>query len=236
VSGSSRHWVVVPAAGFGHRMGSETPKQYLPLAGRAVLAWTLEALLGHPRVAGVLLAVAADDQRWRECVPDGERERVRSVTGGRQRPDSVTAGLDALADSLPADAWVLVHDAVRPCLHPKDLHRLVDAASADPVGGLLAAASADTIKRVDEQQRVAATLDRREVWRALTPQMFRLGQLREAYARAAEADRVPTDEASAIEATGERPLLVVGRGDNVKITQPEDLGFAEAVLRAQGRA
>jgi len=234
VSEASTHWVVVPAAGFGHRMGSETPKQYLPLAGRAVLAWTLEALLDHPRIAGVMLVVANDDARWRECLPADAGERVRAVIGGRQRPDSVGAGLDELSGFLPPESWVLVHDAVRPCLHAKDLERLIVAATADAVGGLLAAPSADTIKRIDAEQRVDATLERREVWRALTPQMFKLGALREAYARARDADRVPTDEAAAIEATGARPLLVVGRADNVKITQPEDLGFAEAVLRARG--
>lgn len=227
-------WVVVPAAGFGQRMGADLPKQYLPLAGKPVLRWTIEALLAHPRVAGVMMSVAAEDARWKDCVPSGAGPRVRAVTGGTQRADSVEAGLLALGKEVTDDSWVLVHDAVRPCVHPGDIERLVSGLQDDPVGGLLAAASADTIKQVDDEQRVAATLDRRVVWRALTPQMFRYGTLKQAYAHAREADRVPGDESSAIEAMGLRPKLIVGRADNVKITQPEDLGLAEAVLRARG--
>lgn len=232
---AAAYWAVVPAAGSGQRMGSATPKQYLPLADRTVLAWTLDTLLAHPRIAGVVLAVAEDDQRWSGCVPAGAQARVRRVVGGVERCDSVEAGLDLLAAERPADEWVLVHDAARPCLHPKDLGRLVDAVEQDPVGGLLAAPCTDTIKRADDASRVGETLDRRTLWRALTPQMFRLGALRAAYAAARDADRVPTDEAAAIEATGARPRLVAGRVDNVKVTNPEDLALAEAVLRARGR-
>ena len=231
---AAAHWVVVPAAGYGLRMGADLPKQYLPLAGKPVMRWTLEALLAHPRVAGVMLSVAADDARWQECVPADAGARVRSTLGGTQRAESVEAGLTALEKEVAEDAWVLVHDAVRPCLHPQDLERLVSGLQDDPVGGLLAAASADTMKQIDLEQRVATTLDRRQVWRALTPQMFRFGTLRKAYAHAREADRVPTDESAAIEALGLKPKLIVGRADNVKITQPEDLGLAEAVLRARG--
>ena len=227
-------WVVVPAAGYGQRMGADLPKQYLPLAGKPVMRWTLEALLAHPRVAGVMLSVAADDTRWKECVPKDAGARVRSVTGGAQRAESVEAGLLALGKDVTDGSWVLVHDAVRPCVHPQDIERLVTGLEDDAVGGLLAAASADTMKQVDLENRVAATLDRRQVWRALTPQMFRFGTLRQAYAHAREADRVPTDESAAVEALGLRPKLIVGRADNVKITQPEDLGLAEAVLRARG--
>lgn len=232
---AAAHWVVVPAAGSGTRMGGATPKQYLPLAGRSVLAWTLDTLLAHPRIAGVVLAVGADDSRWTECVPKDAAARVRRVVGGIERGDSVEAGLELLAGELPADAWVLVHDAVRPCVHPKDLTRLVEALESDPVGGLLAAPCADTIKRADAESRVGETLDRRTLWRALTPQMFRLGALRAAYAAARVADRVPTDDAAAIEATGAKPRLVAGRIDNIKVTQPEDLALAEAILRERGR-
>jgi 2-C-methyl-D-erythritol 4-phosphate cytidylyltransferase len=227
-------WVVVPAAGYGQRMGADLPKQYLPLAGKPVMRWTLEALLAHPRVAGVMLSVAAEDTRWKECVPQDAGPRVRSVTGGAQRAESVEAGLLALGKDVAEDSWVMVHDAVRPCVHPQDIERLVSGLEGDAVGGLLAAASADTMKQVDLENRVAATLDRRQVWRALTPQMFRFGTLCQAYAHAREADRVPTDESGAIEALGLKPKLIVGRADNVKITQPEDLGLAEAVLRARG--
>jgi 2-C-methyl-D-erythritol 4-phosphate cytidylyltransferase len=229
------YWAVVPAAGTGLRMGSATPKQYLPLAGRTVLAWTLEVLLAHPRIAGVVLAVAKGDARWSESVPAGAQARVRSVVGGVERGDSVEAGLELLARERPADEWVLVHDAARPCVHPHDLERLIAAVEGDAVGGLLAAPCTDTIKQADAESRVGATLDRRTLWRALTPQMFRLGALRAAYAAARAADRVPTDEAAAIEATGAKPRLVAGRVDNVKVTQAEDLALAEAILRSRGQ-
>jgi 2-C-methyl-D-erythritol 4-phosphate cytidylyltransferase len=232
---AAAYWAVVPAAGSGQRMGAAIPKQYLPLADRPVLAWTLEALLLHPRIAGVVLAVAADDYRWRACIPEGATSRVAEVIGGTERGDSVDAGLELLARQRPADEWVLVHDAVRPCVHPKDLDRLIAAVEGDAVGGILAAPCTDTIKQADDAARVGATLDRRTLWRALTPQMFRLGALREAYAAARAADRVPTDEAAAIEATGAKPRLVAGRVDNVKVTQPEDLALAEAILRARGK-
>lgn len=232
---AAAYWAVVPAAGSGQRMGTAVPKQYLPLAGRSVLAWTLDTLLSHPRIAGVVLAVTHDDLRWRECVPDGAGARVVHCDGGVERGDSVQAALALLARDRPVDEWVLVHDAVRPCVHPNDLERLVTTLESDPVGGLLAAPCTDTIKQADVESRVGATLDRRTLWRALTPQMFRLGALRAAYAAAAEADRVPTDEAAAIEATGAKPRLVAGRVDNVKVTQPEDLALAEAILRARGK-
>jgi len=228
------YWAVVPAAGSGLRMGGPTPKQYLPLAGRSVLAWTLDVLLAHPRIAGVMLAVAKDDARWTECVPAGAQDRVRHVVGGVERGDSVDAGLEQLARVRPTEEWVLVHDAARPCIHPQDLTRLIEAVEDDEVGGLLAAPCTDTIKQADDASRVGATLDRRTLWRALTPQMFRLGELRAAYAAARAADRVPTDEAAAIEATGAKPRLVAGRIDNVKVTQAEDLALAEAILRTRG--
>lgn len=232
---ATAYWVVVPAAGSGQRMGTALPKQYLPLAERTVLAWTLDTLLAHPRVAGVVLAVAGDDQRWRESVPAEHAARLRPVVGGSERADSVEAGLELLARERPLDEWVLVHDAVRPCVHPGDLERLVTAIESDTIGGLLAAPCSDTIKQADAESRVGATLDRRTLWRAQTPQMFRLGALREAYAHARASDRVPTDEAAAMEAVGARPRLVAGRSDNIKVTQAEDLALAEAILRARGK-
>jgi len=234
MTAATAYWVVVPAAGCGQRMGATVPKQYLPLAGRTVLAWTLDTLLAHPRVAGVVLAVAADDARWRDAVAPAHAARVRPVVGGSERADSVEAGLELLAAERPADEWVLVHDAVRPCVHPGDIERLVSTLEGDEVGGLLAALCSDTIKQADAGSRVGATPDRRTLWRALTPQMFRLGELRAAYARARAADRVPTDESAAIESGGMRPRLVAGRNDNVKITRTEDLVLAEAILRARG--
>jgi 2-C-methyl-D-erythritol 4-phosphate cytidylyltransferase len=224
-----RAWGVVPAAGSGSRMGAAVAKQYLPLRGRALLVHALAPLLASARIDAVVLVVAADDERWRELVPPDAR--LLSATGGAERCHSVANGLERLAERAADDDWVLVHDAARPCLSGAELEALFAALADDPVGGLLAVPLADTLKAADETGRVAGTVPREGLWRALTPQMFRYGLLRRALA-AAIADGISvTDEAAAIEHAGHQPLLVAGRAANLKVTGPEDLALAEAVLR-----
>jgi 2-C-methyl-D-erythritol 4-phosphate cytidylyltransferase len=225
-----RLWFVVPAAGASRRMGTGIAKQYLPCRGRTVLEWALAPLLAHARLAGGVVALAADDTGWSR-LPAALRERVATTIGGRERADSVLAGLRA----LPADAgdWVLVHDAARPCLPRADLDRLIEACEDDAVGGLLALPVADTLKRADGP-RVAATVAREGLWRAQTPQMFRRGLLERALVASADAGLPPTDEAGAVERLGERPLLVEGSAQNVKVTRPTDLALVEACLDAIG--
>jgi 2-C-methyl-D-erythritol 4-phosphate cytidylyltransferase len=204
------------------------PKQYLDLAGDCMLHRTLDALLAEPRIAGVAVVVAADDRRR---PPPGRFDaRVRFLpVGGATRADSVAAGLDGLdADD---DDWVLVHDAARPGLPAAALARLIDAVGDDPVGGLLALPVADTLKRGDAAGRVADTIDRADLWAAQTPQMFRAGLLRRALA--GPRDGI-TDEASAVERLGLRPLLVRGDPANLKVTLAEDLPLALA-LQSVGR-
>ncbi len=224
-----RVWAVVPAAGSGRRMGSERPKQYLPLGTQPVLAHTLERLLGHPAVTAVVVALRAEDPYWPQ-LPLADDPRIRAVTGGAERMHSVWAGLDALAGEAAAEDWVLVHDAARPCLRRSDLDRLFAALAEDPVGGLLALPMADTVKRADASGRVQETVDRSTLWRALTPQMFRYGLLRRALAAAMEAGVLVTDEAQAVERLGQRPRLVQGHADNIKITHPGDLALAALFL------
>jgi 2-C-methyl-D-erythritol 4-phosphate cytidylyltransferase len=220
---------VVPAAGVGKRMHAPMPKQYLPLAGRCVIEHTLDTLLDNPRIAGLVVAIGAEDDHW-------ERLRIRSVKpliqvpGGNERCDSVMNALGVLAGRLGADDWVLVHDAARPCLRRRDLDRLMDTLADDPVGGLLAVPVRDTMKRADTTGRVCATEDRRGLWHALTPQMFRFEVLYSALTAARERHLAVTDEASAVEAAGLAPRLVEGRADNIKITRPEDLALAEFYL------
>lgn len=223
-----RYWAVIPAAGAGVRFGSGIPKQYQPLAGRTVIEWAMRPLLDHPRIQGLVVAIAAGDQRW-SGITVRSAKRVWSVEGGGERVDSVRHALNDLAGEAGADDWVLVHDAARPCLPRADLDLLIRSVSSDAVGGLLAAPVADTLKLGDGEDRVTGTLDRRGVWRALTPQMFRLGLLREALARA--PDEPATDESMAMEAAGHRPLLVPGAPDNIKITTGADLQRAERLLR-----
>ena len=230
---SLRFWAVVPAAGIGSRMGGDIPKQYLPLLGRPIIAHTLARLCNHPRISGVVVVLAADDPWWPEIRPACARAPL-VVAGGEERRDSVLSGLDALTGHASNDDWVLVHDAVRPCLRDEDIDRLIDALSADEVGGLLATPVRDTMKRAGGDNRVRETVSRASLWHAQTPQMFRLGALRDALRLSVDEGRDVTDEAQAMELTGARPRLVQGHEDNIKITRPEDLKLAEMLLSRRG--
>jgi 2-C-methyl-D-erythritol 4-phosphate cytidylyltransferase len=222
---------LIPAAGRGARYGGDLPKQYLALGGTTMLEHAIAALLADTRIDRVVVVVAADDARIDALRLDA-RVRIARV-GGASRAASVRAGLDALRDLAADDDWVLVHDAARPCLSSRDLAALIDQVAADAVGGLLAQPLADTLKR-GEGGRVAATLDRSGLWRAATPQMFRIEVLR----RALDAPGVletATDEASAVEQIGLAPLLVACQATNLKVTTADDLPLACAILGLQGR-
>lgn len=225
-----RYWAVIPAAGSGARMGSPIPKQYLALAGHTVIEHVLGILEADPHVAGVTVAVAGDDPYWQRYLLGPREKPVRIATGGETRAHSVLNALISLRDELKPDDWVLVHDAARPCLHPRDLSLLIQTLGADPVGGILARRVPDTLKRVNDQQQVTATLDRGDVWRAFTPQMFRYRLLMEALEAAIRSGDPPTDEASAMERQKHEVRVVEGRSDNIKITRPDDIPLAEAIL------
>lgn len=225
----SMYWCVVPAAGRGSRFGSKVPKQYLRLGGKPMLQHTLERLAAHPYVAGLMLVVAADDNSWAQGLFEVLGKPLLRATGGAERADSVLAGLRALPASVEAEDFVLVHDAARPCLRSADVSRLIEQA-APAGGGLLAAPLRDTLKLAGTDGRVAATESREARWRALTPQLFRRGELESALA-AAVADGVNvSDEAMAMERSGFAPLLVEGAEDNIKVTTAADLALAEYLL------
>ena len=248
----SRCWAVVPAAGVGTRVGAAVPKQYLDLAGRSVLEWSLAPLLAADWIERVVLVLAPDDARAGALSARHPRLQVRAV-GGAERRDSVLAGIASLAADLRDDDWILVHDAARPGLTVAALGRLRDTLADHPVGGLLALPVADTVKRAHgaDQPRARAesgpltsgpqasgpqasvtvpyasvTVPRDGLWLAQTPQMFRAGALRAALHGCPHA----TDEASAIEAAGAMPLLVTGERRNFKITTAEDLHMMAALL------
>ena len=221
----------MPAAGAGRRFGGDTPKQYLPLAGRAVIEHALERLLAHPRVKGLLIGLAGDDTHFASLHFHHPR-LLDTYVGGAERADTVLKGLMALSAQAQPHDWVLVHDAVRPCLHQHDLARLLEAMPASADGALLATPLADTLKEADAAGCVARTVPRERLWRALTPQLFPIKTLRDALARALAAGVPITDEASAVEAAGGHPRLVAGRADNIKITVPADLLLAERILAA----
>ncbi len=223
-------WAVIPAAGVGARMRADRPKQYLDLCGRSLLERTLDCFLDHPRLRGLAVSLAAEDPWWPTlaCARDA---RILRAPGGRERADSVLGGLLLLGEQGATDGdWVLVHDAARPNLHREDLDRLLAELAQDPVGGLLGVPARDTLKRVGRDGRVSETVDRSQVWLAYTPQMFRLGALRDALSAGLAAGAAITDEASAMEWAGHAPRLVEGRADNIKVTTPEDLQRLQSVF------
>ena len=216
-------------------MQADIPKQYLPLLGRPVIVQTLERLCAYPRVRGVRVGIAPDDRVWPTLDLARFGRPVDAYPGGAARAQTVLNGLHALADRARDDDWVMVHDAVRPCVRREDLDRLVATAFGSADGALLALPVADTLKRADAAGGIVETVPREGLWRALTPQMFRLKRLRGALARAlaSGADDI-TDDAAAIERDGGRPVVVEGHPDNIKITRPADLALAELFLQQQG--
>ena len=228
----SKAYALIPAAGSGSRLGAALPKQYLEIAGRPLLYYALRALARHPRIEQVFVVLAPADGNymrhdWSEF--GGRLEQL--YCGGKTRAASVFNGLIAARDALAGPDWVLVHDAARPCLGREELDRLFGELADDATGGLLAVPVSDTVKRANRESRVAATEPRDNLWQAQTPQMFRYRLLVEAL-RTADPDRV-TDEASAVEALGLKPRLVMGSTRNLKVTYPEDLELAGMILKGQ---
>jgi 2-C-methyl-D-erythritol 4-phosphate cytidylyltransferase/2-C-methyl-D-erythritol 2,4-cyclodiphosphate synthase len=229
-----RVWAVVPAAGRGERfdapIAGNAPKQYAPLANATVLAWSLRALVQEPRIAGIVVVLAADDSRWNALAADLDSARVLTTIGGASRQESVRRGLKALEKRAAADDWVLVHDAARPCLTAAELSALIDALNGDVCGAILAAPIVDTVKR-ERDGLVSGTVDRAGLWRALTPQVFGYARLMSALGEAAREGVTVTDEAQAMERVGLHPLLVQGSPFNIKVTRAEDLAVASGILR-----
>lgn len=222
----SRFVALVPAAGFGSRMGGDLPKQYLLLLGRPLIEHTLRALSSHPRIEQVFVVLSPEDRGWDELgISLGKLSVLRC--GGEARAQSVANGLKAMAAEVEADDWVLVHDAARPCLRAGHIDHMLAELVDDPVGGILAVPVADTLKRSGPEQRIAETVPREGLWQAQTPQMFRHGLLLRALEAAGSS---VTDEASAIEQMGLKPKLVEGDARNLKVTYPRDLELAALIL------
>ncbi|AEB48753.1 2-C-methyl-D-erythritol 4-phosphate cytidylyltransferase [Aeromonas veronii] len=217
---------IVPAAGIGSRMGADCPKQYLQLAGKTILEHTLERLLSHPAIAQVIVALAPHD-RWFEALPVAADPRIVRVEGGAERAFSVLNGLH-----VAQGEWVLVHDAARPCLTHGDLDALI-AAAMNCGGAILGSRVRDTMKRSDGEGNIIATVEREQLWHALTPQMFQTRALKRALEEGLLLGATITDEASAMERAGFTVRMVEGRADNIKVTRPEDLSLAGLFLSQQ---
>lgn len=209
-------------------MGSPQPKQYLSLQGKTIIQHTLERF-NFPRISGIVVCVAKEDTYWETLqlpMP------VIRVNGGAARCHSVFNGLQALQEHAQSDDWVLVHDAARPCVRQADIEKLMTDLAQHPIGGLLGVPVRDTMKRVDNLH-IVDTINRDGLWHALTPQMFRLGNLYNALQHVLNSGELVTDESQAIEKMGKRPVLIEGHADNIKITHPQDLRLAELYLQQQ---
>ena len=223
-------YALIPAAGIGSRMDDNIPKQYQQLAGKPLIHYAVDVLCAHAQLRQVFVVLSPQDGHFRLNDWSAYHGRLESLyCGGATRSASVLNGLMAMADMVEPDDWVLVHDAARPCLSTQLIDRLLTEIADDKVGGLLAVPVVDTLKRADKNRRVVATVSRDDLWRAQTPQMFRYRLLLEALRKA--ADGSVTDEASAIEQLGLSPRLVMGSPGNRKVTWPEDLLFAEIILK-----
>ena len=230
---------LIPAAGIGSRMGQALPKQYVPLSGHPMLWHSVRCVAVAP-VETVFVVLSREDsffaeEDWSGAMGNSGAQVEPLYCGGETRRDSVFNGLVAAMAAVDADDWVLVHDAARPCLPREDLQRLIETLKDDPVGGLLAQPVPDTVKRLaaGDPPRAQGTEDRSRLWLAQTPQMFRAGLLAEALR---DARGPVTDEASAVEQMGLAPRLVQGSRQNLKVTYPEDVAIAEAILARAGHA
>lgn len=231
-----RYYALIPAAGIGLRLGAERPKQYVAIAGKPMLQHVLDTLAACPQIEHTYVVVSPDDQLIDELVLSDSSSVLRC--GGATRQASVTQGLlamgEQLASQLDANDWVLVHDAARPGLSPEMVTRLIEQVNGDAIGGLLAMPAVDTMKRsnqhlaMDESLRAKETLPRAQLWAAQTPQMFRHGALLKALQQATDS----TDEASAMEAMGLFPQLVLGSARNFKVTRQEDIALAAWYLQS----
>jgi 2-C-methyl-D-erythritol 4-phosphate cytidylyltransferase len=226
-------FAIVPAAGQGTRIGDSVPKQYIPIAGKPMMFYSIEALAAVSRIGCVCVVLSPFDRHWGQHDWSAFPDKIEPIfAGGAHRADSVANALRHFDGRIAKDDWVLVHDAARPCITTELVEQFLDEVGDDPIGGLLAMPVADTLKSADENQRVAATIPRLNLWRAQTPQMFRFDLLRRGLEKKPDA----TDEAQAVESVGySAPRLVQGENSNIKVTFAEDLYLAEMILQRKGR-
>lgn len=216
--------VVIPAAGIGQRVGASIPKQYLPILGKTIIEHSLTPFLENPSITRVIVSLAKNDQ-WFKALPIAQHAKIETVIGGAERVDSVLAALNL----IDLEDYVLVHDAARPCIKHEDINKLIKAVEQHQQGAILACKVRDTMKRSDHHNSITATVERDNLWHALTPQMFVNQQLIDAITVNCSSQKI-TDEASALEMSGVTVMIVEGRSDNLKVTREEDLSLAAFYL------
>jgi len=235
-------WAVIPAGGTGLRYGSETPKQYITVAGLTVLEHVLNAFLALNVFESIVVPVSPEDDIFHTLV-GAKHETIVSIAGGLERTDSVYAGLDWIrAQGAGKNDWVFVHDAVRPLITRDEMNALLNAIDTpDCPGVVLGMPASDTIKRIDQKRGheggagiyIIETVDRTGLWHAMTPQVFQLNELIDALDQMRASGLFVTDEAQAMESTGTVPWIVRGLRSNIKLTYPEDLNLIEAILSSR---
>jgi 2-C-methyl-D-erythritol 4-phosphate cytidylyltransferase len=237
-SSGPRYWIVIPAAGVGKRIqastANNTPKQYLQIQGRTILEHTIVRLQQINNLAGIVLVLGENDDWWSQLNATLPGEII-TTTGGEQRANSVYNGLQALKNVASAKDWILVHDAIRPCVSLQDISTLCSELTDMETGGLLASPVRETLKKVSSNMMVESTVPREDYWLAATPQMFRYGVLIEAIEKALLDNVQITDEAHAMEYAGHSVKVVQGSADNIKITHVEDIFMAQQILNKQAR-
>jgi 2-C-methyl-D-erythritol 4-phosphate cytidylyltransferase len=215
---------VIAAAGLGKRVAAEIPKQYLSLLGKTIIEHSMAPFLNHPDITKVVISIAKND-RWFTQLSVAQHPKVELVEGGLTRVDSVLSALNVIDEC----AYVLVHDAARPCISRTDIDKLIAYVTSSKQGAILASRVRDTMKRSDLRGQIITTVDRENLWHALTPQMFQNKVLIKAISQIDDPQMI-TDEASAMEMSGLPVTIIEGRSDNLKVTRQEDLQLAELYL------
>jgi 2-C-methyl-D-erythritol 4-phosphate cytidylyltransferase len=226
----AQYWAVIPAAGVGARMQADMPKQYLTINNKSIIEYTLSVFCNHENISGVIVAISPHDTYWSK-LQIAKHPKIRITTGGEERCHSVLNCLRHLFEYASPDDWVLVHDAVRPCISKQDIDLLIKELDGHPVGGLLALPVRDTMKRANDLNIVCETINRDKLWHALTPQMFHLESLIMALQDIIDKGLLVTDECQAMELMGVCPQLVQGQVQNIKVTHKDDLPLVALYLK-----
>ena len=226
---SNKNWEVIPAAGIGKRMGSDIPKQYVSVRGKTVIEHTIDNFISRKEIQNICISISESDNYW-STLPISKNKKIITTVGGNERYESVYNGLRALQDKANDDDWVLVHDAVRPCLKKSIIDRLITDISSHDVGGILALPCFETMKRVNNSNEVEETINRETIWRAQTPQVFKYQKLLLAIEKVINENIFITDEAMAMELSNHKPIVILGDENNIKITHKTDLKYLELFL------
>lgn len=233
MSNNNRLWVVIPAAGIGKRMGVDIPKQYITVCDKAIIEHTVEKFTSRNDLQGILVALSNSDQHW-STLELSKNNKITTVTGGEERYKSVYNALCSLKNKADDDDWILVHDAVRPCITTFEIDQFIaDLDHLNGIGGILALPCFETMKKANTNHEIEETIDRKFIWHAQTPQMFRYKKLFLAIEKIMNENIFITDEAMAMELAGYKPVLIQGTHSNIKITDQNDLKYLESFLRQE---